>query len=76
MCSKEIHEEELATLQQCQGGESEDKLTLKLDGEILGGYVDYALIDPVRRLKGKRKGVIIRYDPSLSTPTGPTKPDG
>ena len=50
MCSKEIHEEELATLRQCQGGESEVKPALKLDDEILGGHVDYSLIDLVRRL--------------------------
>jgi len=44
------------------------------DEETLGGYVDYsALIDPARHLKGKLKGLVIRYRPQLpplQTPTG------
>jgi len=44
------------------------------DDETLGGHVHYsALIGPVRNLKGKLKGLVIRYDcksPSRSTSTG------
>ena len=44
------------------------------DEETLGGHVDYsALTDPARHLKGKLKGLVIRYrsqPPSLPTPTG------
>ena len=47
------------------------------DHETLGGHVDYsALINPVRELKGKLKGLIIRYDPPLSTSTGSAQVDG
>ena len=44
------------------------------DEETLGGYIDYsALVDPARNLKGKLKGLVIRYHgqpPPLPTPTG------
>jgi hypothetical protein len=57
------------TLQQGRGNSSEDEAP-EFDDETLGGHVDYsALIDPVRRLKGELEGLIIRYDPSISTPT-------
>ena len=44
------------------------------DEETLGGHVNYsALTDPARHLKGKLKGLVIRYrsqPPPLPTPTG------
>jgi len=47
------------------------------DEETLGGYVDYsALTNPARNLKGKLKGLVIRYrsqSPPLPTPTGAVK---
>lgn len=47
--------------------ESEDEDTSEFDGETLEGHVDYsALINPVRKLKGKLKGLIVRYPPSTS----------
>jgi serine/threonine protein kinase len=60
--------EELITLQQGRGNSLE--AAPEFDDETLGGRVDYsALIDPVRRMKGELEGLIIRYDPSLPTPT-------
>ena len=57
-------------LQEYAGEESEDEAMGTFDDETLGGHVDYsALINPVRKLKGKLKGLIIRYDP----PTGRAK---
>ena len=51
--------------------------TPMFDHETLEGYVNYsALINPVRKLRGKLKGLIIRYDPSLPTSTGSAKVDG
>jgi len=56
-----------------QGDGSENGDALEFDYEALGGHVDYsALINPVRRLKGKLEGLIIRYDPSLSISTAQT----
>ena len=47
-----------------------DEGASEFDYETLKGHVDYsALVDPVRRLKGKLEGLIIRYDPSLSIST-------
>ena len=41
------------------------------DDETLGGHVCYStLIDPVRNLKGKLEGLVIRYDPPPPAPTG------
>ncbi|KAF9641859.1 hypothetical protein BDM02DRAFT_3125021 [Thelephora ganbajun] len=48
------------------------------DDETLGGYIHYSsLINPIRRLTGELKGVIIRYDPAqvpLPTSTGAAHP--
>ena len=39
----------------------------QFDEETLGGYISYSsFIEPVRRLKGKLEGLIIRYDPLQS----------
>ena len=47
------------------------------DEETLGGYVNYsALTDPARNLKGKLKGLVVRYrsqSPPLPTSTGAVK---
>ena len=65
--AKEIHEEELAILS--QDGESEDEDTPEYDDETLGGHVHYsALINPVRGLKGKLEGLVVRYDPPQIDP--------
>ena len=73
--SSETHKDEVKVLQRQNDG-SEDKVTPKFDDETLGGHVHFsALIDPVRRLKGKLKGLIIRYDPPLRTSAGPVKTD-
>jgi hypothetical protein len=62
--AKETYEDRFLT------DESEDEAATEFDGETLGGHVNYsALIDPVRSLKGELEGLIIRYDPSLSTST-------
>ena len=74
ICSKVIHTQGLVALRQRQDGGLD---TPTFDHETLGGHVSYsALIDPVRKLKGKLKGLIIRYDPPLSTSTSPAKVDG
>jgi hypothetical protein len=69
--AKETYEDRLITLRHRQsGGGLGVEVTPKFDDETLGGHADYfALIDPVRRLKGELEGLIIRYDPSISTPT-------
>ena len=68
--AKEIHQDELETLQENQGDGFEDEVTPEFDYETLGGHVHYStLINPVRKLQGKLRGLIIRYDPSLSTST-------
>ena len=62
--SKEIHKDELMALGECQNGESGDETTPEFDDETLGGHVRYStVINPARRLGGKLKGLIIRYDP-------------
>ena len=39
------------------------------DDETLGGHLNYSsLIDPVRDLKGKLEGLVIRYDPQPPSP--------
>ena len=39
----------------------------EFDDKMLGGHVSYsALIDPVHRLKGELKGLIIRYEGTAS----------
>ena len=39
----------------------------QFDEETLGGHISYSsFIEPVRRLKGKLEGLIIRYDPPQS----------
>jgi len=64
--AKQDHED-LIALRWRQGGGPENGDALEFDYEALGGHVDYsALIDPVRRLKGKLEGLIIRYDSSRS----------
>jgi len=64
--AKENYEESIAERRR-KGGRSKKKAAPKFDDETLGGYFDYsALIDPVRRLKGELKGLIIRFDSSLS----------
>ena len=68
--AKEIHQDELESLQENQGDGSEDEVTPEFDYETLGGHVHYStLINPVCKLQGKLRGLIIRYDPSLSTST-------
>ena len=65
------------TPRQCQNGGSKDEVMPTFDDEMLGGHVDYSIpISPVRKLKGNLEGLVIRYDPSPSTPTGPAKTDG
>ena len=63
--AKQIHEELMT-----QSDESEDEAASEFDDGTLGGRVDYStLINPVRKLKGKLEGLVIRYEPSLSTST-------
>ena len=46
-----------------RGGSSACRVS-HFDGETLGGHIHYSsFIEPVRRLKGKLEGLIIRYDP-------------
>ena len=66
---RDIHEES-AALRRRQGGVSEKGAIPEFDYETLGGYADYStFINPVSKLKGKLRGLIVRYDPSLSTST-------
>ena len=75
-CSQGIYGEGLALWQHRDGG-SEDEVMLKFDDETLGGHVNYSvLINPVPKFKGKLKGLIIRYDPSLPTSTSSAKANG
>ena len=75
--SKGIYEDELMVLRWHRDGGSEGEVTPEFDDETLGGHVHYsALIDPVRKLGGELKGLIIHYDPSLSASTGLAKADG
>jgi len=68
--AKENHQESIAVRRR-KGGRSKKKAASEFDDETLGGHFDYsALIDPVRRLKGGLKGLIIRYDPPPSTSRG------
>ena len=68
--AKDIHEDGLMILRRCQSDGSENKAASQFDDETLEGYLDYsALIGPVRGLKGELEGLIIRYDPSISTST-------
>jgi len=68
--AKENHQEP-TTVRRRKGGRSKKKAASEFDDETLGGHFDYsALIDPVRRLKGGLKGLIIRYDPPPSTSRG------
>jgi len=68
--AKETYQVELEALKENQGDGSEDEVTPMFDYETLGGHVHYpALINPVRKLQGKLRGLIVRYDPSLSTST-------
>ena len=64
--AKQIYEEELMFLQQ-QDGASEGEDLPTFDDETLAGHITYsALIGPVRNLKGRLKGLAIRYDPESS----------
>ena len=66
---REIHEES-AALRRHQGGVSEKGSAPGFDYETLGGHVGYSTFtDPVCKLQGKLQGLIVRYDPSLSTST-------
>jgi len=66
---QETHKDSIA-FRRRRGGASEQGAAPEFDCETLGGHVGYsALIDPVRKLKGGLEGLVIRYDPSLSTPT-------
>lgn len=66
--SKVDHRRELARRLRHRDEGSEVEVVPAPDEETLGGHVQYsALIDPVRRLKGKLEGLIIRYDPSIQT---------
>jgi serine/threonine protein kinase len=68
LLSRDIYKDELDQLQQHQDGESEDEVMPTFNDETLGGHIHYsALIGPVRKLKGKLSGLVIRYDPSLPT---------
>jgi len=68
--AKESYEDALMALQSRRRGGSEGGVTRKFDYETLDGYAEYStLIDPVRDLKGELEGLVIRYDPSLSTST-------
>ena len=50
-----------------QDSGSEDEVTPEFDNETLEGHVNYsALINPVRKLKGELRGLIIRYPLSTS----------
>jgi len=68
--ARETHEDGSDALQENQGDGAEDEVTPKFDYETLGGHVHYSvLINSVGKLKGKLRGLIVRYDPSLSTST-------
>ena len=66
--SKQTHEDDMMSPQKSKG-----RAIPPFDHGTLGGYVDYsALISPVRSLKGKLEGLVIRYDPPPSPPPAPT----
>ena len=68
--AKENYEDALMALQSRRRGGSEGGVTRKFDYETLDGHAEYStLIDPVHDLKGELEGLVIRYDPSLSTST-------
>ena len=68
--AKETYQDELEAFLGNQNDGSEDEITPEFNYETLGGHVHYsALINPVRKLQGKLRGLIVRYDPSLSTST-------
>ena len=68
--ARETYEDESDALQENESDGAEDEATPKFDYETLGGHISYStLINPVRKLQGKLRGLIIRYDPSLSTST-------
>jgi len=68
--ARETYEDGLDALQENQSDGAEDEVTPKFDYETLGGNVSYStLISPVHGLKGKLQGLVVRYDPSLSTST-------
>ena len=68
--AKENYEDALMALQSRRRGGSEGGVTRKFDYETLDGHAEYStLIDPAHDLKGELEGLVIRYDPSLSTPT-------
>ena len=62
--SRQIHMEELTSLQR-RNGRSGGGTVPTFDDETLAGHVPYsALVDPVRSLKGDLADLVIRYDPS------------
>ena len=67
LCAKQ-HKSDEDAMESCDEGSP-----APFDEETLGGYVNYsALTDPARNLKGKLKGLVIRYrsqPPPLPTPT-------
>jgi len=69
--AKENHECEL---QRCKMNGPKDQVMPTFNRETLGGYFRYSsLINPVRRLKGKLEGLIIRYDPPPQKSAGPVE---
>ena len=72
--SKQTHRRSVTQEKRRRNGRSEDKTTPEFDDETLGGHVRYqALIDPARNLKGKLKGLIIRYNPRRPPQKGASK---
>ena len=70
--SQGIYAEEEAARRRRRDNGLKDEGAPMFDDETLGGHVNYsALINPARELKGKLKGLIIRYDPSPPTSTSP-----
>jgi len=68
LCARQ-HKSEVDDMDSC-----DEDAPAPFDEETLGGHVDYSvLVDPARNLKGKLKGLVIRYHGQplpLPTPTG------
>jgi len=74
--AKEVHMRklELSPWHEDEGSE-DDEAMITFNDETLEGHVNYSsLINPVHKLKGKLKGLVVRYyDPTFQTSAGRAK---